>query len=41
MLMDDAGWSGGAAAPAPGKGWTELSNKLPCCERGHESFRSG
>lgn len=40
MLMEDVGWSGGAAAQAPGEGWTELSNTLPCCERGHQSFRS-
>lgn len=40
MLMEDVGRSGAAAAQAPGEGWTELSNTLPCCERGHESFRS-
>lgn len=40
MLMEVVGWSEGAAAQAPGDGWTELSNTLPCCENGHESFRS-
>lgn len=38
-LMEDAGGSAGAAADAPGEGWMELSDSLPCCERGHQSFR--
>lgn len=38
--MEDVSWSGGAAAQAPGEGWPEHSNTLPCCERGRESFRS-
>lgn len=32
--MEEGGWSAGAAAEAPGEGRTELSNTLPCCERG-------
>lgn len=38
--MEDVGWYGRGAAEAPGESWTECSNPHPCCERGHESFRS-